>query len=148
MLDLGEIHHVWAPHELKEMLQHQLSAPLQVSLGTQTAEISHQLKVARRDPLLTLEQLLNDPQPPIELLKQVKQFAKMCLRDRENPLPSEIVMLLYYSSIAAGMVRLNHPISELPPAALKRGMGWLAEQQWVTEDVRALLEEGFNHIVN
>jgi hypothetical protein len=143
MLNLRGIHvHVWGPQELKEMLRHQLSAPLQLSLGTLSAEVSHQIKESQLERLLTLEQLLHDPSPSIELLKLVKRFAKLCRRDRENSLPSEIVMLLYYASIAAAMVRLDQAISDLGPASLKRGMGWLATQEWLSDDLRTLLNQG------
>jgi hypothetical protein len=147
MLDLHDVHvHEWGPQELKEMLRHQLSVPMQMSLGTLSAEVAHQVKEAQVDPLLTLEQLLSHPHPPVELLKLVKRFAKLCMRDRENPLPSEIVMLLYYVSIAASLVRLDQPISELTPASLGRGLTWLSTQEWVTDDVRLLLREGLSRL--
>jgi hypothetical protein len=143
MLDLRGIHvHVWSPQELREMLRHQLTAPLQLSLGTLSAEVSHQIEQAGIDPLLTLDQLLHDANPPVELLKLVKRFAKMCRRDRQNPLPSEIVMLLYYASIAAAMVRRDQAITDLGPASLKRGMGWLITQEWLTDELRGLLNSG------
>ena len=147
MLDLRDVHvHEWSPQELKEMLRHQLAAPLQLSLGALSAEVTHQAKEAAVDPLLTLDQLLSDVHPPVELLKLVKRFAKMCMRDRENPLPSEIVMLLYYASIAASLIRLDHPISELAPASLGRGLTWLSTQEWVTDDLRTLLQRGLEHV--
>jgi hypothetical protein len=147
MLDLRGVNvHVWSAQELTEMLRHQLSAPLQLSLGTLSAEVSHQIKEAGVGPLLTLDQLLKNAHPPLELLKLVKRFAKMCRRDRENPLPSEIVMLLYYASIAAALARLDQAISDLGPASLTRGMSWLAEQDWLTDDVRALLREGLARV--
>jgi hypothetical protein len=144
MLDLRGINvHVWSPQELKEMLRHQLTAPLQLSLGTLSAEVSYHIKQARLDPLLTLNQLLlHDAHPSVELLKLVKRFAKICRRDRDNALPSEIVMVMYYASIAAAMVRLDQGISDLGPASLTRGMSWLSEQDWLTNDIRALLREG------
>jgi hypothetical protein len=143
MLDLRGVHvHVWSPQELKEMLRHQLTAPLQFSLGTLSAEVSHQIKQAGIDPLLTLDQLLHDAHPTVELLNLVKRFAKMCRRDRQNPLPSEIVMLLYYASIAAALVRLDQAISNLESASLKRGMGWLIRQEWLTDELRELLNSG------
>ena len=37
----------------------------------------------------------------------------MCRRSPDHPLPSEIVMFLYYTSITVALVRLNQPISEL-----------------------------------
>jgi len=133
--------HAWRPHELRDMLAHQLSAPLQLSLGALSAEVAHQVRLAHPpvDPLLTLAELLRHPQPPVELLKLVKRFAKMCRRDPQNPLPPDLVMLLYYASIAASLVRLQKAISDLPPASLMHGLTWLAAQDWVDDEVKSLL---------
>ena len=133
--------HAWRPHELRDMLAHQLSGPLQLSLGALSAEVAHQVRLAQPPvaPLLTLGELLRHPQPPVELLKLVKRFAKMCRRDPQNPLPPELVMLLYYASIAASLVRLQKAISDLPPASLMHGLTWLAAQDWVDEEVKTLL---------
>jgi hypothetical protein len=130
------------------MLSHQLSAPLHLSLGTLSGEVAHAIKHADPavNPRLTLEQLLELPQPPVEVLKLVKRFAKMCRKDRENPLPSEIVMLLYYTSLAAAVVKLRKPISNLPPVALLKGMKWLTTQTWLTVRTRTLLEEGVREL--
>ena len=75
--------------------------------------------------LMTLGELLADEKPSIELLQLVKKFAKLCKRNPENPLPSEIVMFLYYVSITVALVRLNETISDLPPSTLVRGLIWL-----------------------
>src|SRR5215472_4949250 len=88
MLEFREVHrHAWAPQELREMLRHQMAAPLHLSMGTLSGEVAHQIKEARPglDPLLTLHQLLHDARPPVELLKLVKRFAKICRNDPENP---------------------------------------------------------------
>ena len=147
MLNLNGVNvHAWGSQELREMLRHQLAAPLQLSLGTLSAEVAHQVKQAGVDPRMTLDQLLNHPRPPIELLKLVKRFAKMCRRDRENALPSEIAMLLYYASIAAALLRTEQPISDLKPASLQRGMSWLIGQEWLTDDMRSLLKDGLARV--
>ena len=81
-----------------------------------------------------------------ELLKLVKRFAKICRNDRENPLPSDLVMLLYYASIAAALVRVGGRITELPPPPLRRGIKWLLRQSWLDGDMRALLEQGLERL--
>jgi hypothetical protein len=149
MLEFHDVHrHAWGPQELREMLCHQLAAPLRLSLGTLSGEVAHQISEARPpvEPLLTLRQLLHHPQPPLELLKLVKRFAKLCRSDRHNPLPSEIVMLLYYASIAAALVRTKQQISGVGPTALHRGLTWLGAQPWVDDEMRSLLKEGLNHL--
>ena len=136
----------WRPDELKDMLLHQLRAPLYLSLGTLSAEVVHQLRCNEPplDPRLTLGELLAHPQPPVELLKLIKRFAKQCRRDPDNPMPSDLVMFLYYVSIAVALVRLNQRISELADRHLRHGMHWLTVQAWVDAEVKSLLAEGLD----
>jgi hypothetical protein len=149
MLEFHEVYrHDWTPQELQEMLHHQLAAPLHLSLGPLSGEVAQEINKAGPaiDPLLTLGQLLHHPRPPVGLLRLVKRFAKLCRSDRENPLPPEIVMLLYYTSITAALVKAKQSISGLTPVALKRGLSWLSSQSWVDEQTRSLLKEGLNYV--
>jgi len=142
LLLVRDVHrHEWSTAELRDMLRHQMAAPLHLSLGTLSGEVAHQLRLIDPplDRLITLGQLLHHPEPPVELLKLVKRFAKMCRNDPENPLPSEIVMLLYYASIAIAWQRRRERISDLSPAALRRGLGWLVAQPWIAEETKLLL---------
>jgi hypothetical protein len=138
--------HDWRPDELKDMLLHQLRAPLYLSLGTLSAEVVHQLHCNEPplDARLTLGELFGHPQPPLELLKLVKRFAKQCRREPDNPMPSDLVMLLYFVSIAAALVRLDRRISELADRHLRHGMRWLAAQVWVDAGVKSLLSDALN----
>ena len=79
------------------------------------------------------------PQPPLELLELVKDFAKANADHPENGLPKEIAAVLYYGCIAAALVRLKARISKLSDAELRRGLGWAVEQPWVDEETRQLL---------
>jgi hypothetical protein len=117
---------------------------LHLSLGTLSGEVAHQLRSPQPpgNPLMTLGQLLHHPEPPVELLKLVKRFAKICRNDPDNALPSQIVMLLYYGSIALAWTRRRERISDLAPATLRKGLKWLLAQPWLDGDVRTLLAEG------
>ena len=151
MLEFREVQrHEWQPQELAAMLRHHFDAPLHLSMGTLSAEVAHQLRQATPplDPLMTLGQLLHHPQPPVELLRLVKRFAKLCRRDPENPLPSEMVMLLYYASIVVAMTRAHEEITELTPASLRRGLRWLSAQIWIDEEMRSLLQDGLNQVAD
>jgi hypothetical protein len=144
LLDFRETsRHQWAAEELAAMFRHQLAAPLQLSLGVLSGEAAHQLRLVDPpvNPLLTLGQLFADPNPPVELLKLVKRFAKICRGDPNNPLPSEIVMMLYFGSIAVALTHTTQQISDLPPGPLRRGMKWMSNQSWVTDQMRDLLRE-------
>ena len=141
LLELGgSPRHCWRPNELDKMLRHHLAAPLHLSLGVLSAEVAHRLRESGPgvDRMMTLGQLLEHPEPPVELLKLVKRFAKLCKSDPDNPLPSEIVMLLYYASIAAAMTRTKTQITDLPARPLRRGMKWVSTQPWISSELRTL----------
>lgn len=149
MLEFDAPHrHDWRPEELRDMLRHQLAAPLQLSLGPMSAEASHAVRLAKPpvDPLLSMGQLFHSAHPPLELLKLVKRFAKMCRGERDNPLPSELVMLMYYMSIAVALVRRDQHLSNLSPASLGRGLGWLAAQPWVDAATRGVLQDALSRV--
>jgi hypothetical protein len=74
-------------------------------------------------------------------LRLVKRFAKSCRSDPQHPLPGEIVMLLYYASIAAAQVRLGESISDLTPELLRRGVSWLLSRAWVDTELREMLSQ-------
>src|SRR4051812_15896014 len=116
MLRFDDIHrHQWSTRDLKDMLTHQLAAPLHLGLGPLSAEVTELLRAGAEphNPRMTLGELLRHAHPPLELLKLVKRFAKICRRSPENPLPSEIVMFMYYASITVALLRLNESISEI-----------------------------------
>lgn len=149
MLQFDDIHrHQWSTRDLQDMLQHQLAAPLHLGLGPLSAEVTHLLRAGPEplSPRMTLGELLRHEHPPLELLKLVKRFAKICRRSPENPLPSEIVMFLYYASITVALLRLNETISELTDPSLMRGLNWLHVQMWMPEEMRSLLQEGLSFL--
>ena len=144
LLDLGEVRRRrWDPGELGEMLRHQLGAPMYLGLGVLSGEVVHQLREAAPalDPLMSLNQLFHLSEPPLELLRLVKRFTRICRGDPENPLPGEIVMLLYYLSIAVAMTRCGQRISGLQTGPLRRGLRWVCGQSWVDQDTRDLVAD-------
>ena len=145
LLDIAELQRPaqWQPGELTAILRHQLQAPLSLSLGTLSAQVAHAIRETQPlvEPLLTLDQLLHRPDPPVQLLRLVKQFAKGCRDDPANALPAEIVMLLYYAAIATALTRCGERISNLPDKALRRGVRWVARQGWVDDRSREFLLE-------
>ena len=150
LLEIAQLQrqHRWQPQELASVWRHQLRAPLSLSLGTLSAEAAHQMREARPsvDALLTFEQLLHDPHPPVELLRVVKRFAKNCRNNSADVLPAEIVMLLYYAAITIAWTRCGERISHLSGDTLRRGVRWVARQAWVDDRSRDLLLEAVTRL--
>jgi hypothetical protein len=139
--DGGDVH-LWRPDDLRDMWQHQLAAPLVLSLGHLSPEVAHRISAEGRDPLLRLAEVLQDSRPPVGILQLLRRFAKSCRADPGIPLPREFVMLLYYASIAAALVRCHERISNLSNDSIRRGLRWYRKQPWLDEATRALLRDG------
>jgi len=145
----GERAKLWRPDELAAMLRHQMSAPMLVDLGgfdARTATTLRTLSEAQGLLLKSFSDLFHHPAPPIELLELVKNFAKSNLDHPESGLPGEIASALYYTSIAAALVRLDTRITQLKDADLRRGLRWTKEQPWVDEQTQQLMAKALEKL--
>jgi hypothetical protein len=68
-----------------------------------------------------------------------KDFAKANMDHAQSSLPGEVAAALYYTSIAAALVRLGARITRLPDAELRRGLLWTSDQVWLDAETKQLL---------
>jgi len=142
---------LWRPDELTAIFRHQMSAPIVVDLGgfdPGTAARLKQLSEAQSLVLKSFADLFHHPSPPLELLELTKNFAKANLDHPESSLPGEIAQALYYTSIAAALVRLDKRISQLSDADLRRGLLWAKGQPWTDESTKSLLQSAIDKLAN
>jgi hypothetical protein len=135
---------LWGADELAALFRHQMSAPVLVDLGSFDPRTATQLKtLAEAQGLLlsSFADLFNHATPPLQLLQLVKDFAKANMDHPESGLPREIATALYYTSIAAALLRLDKRISQLPDAELQRGFKWVQEQKWLDDKTKGLVAE-------
>ena len=138
----GERSRLWRPEELAAIFRHQMSAPMVVDLGSFDARTALRLRHVSEAQGLVLKSfgdLFHHPAPVLELLELVKDFAKANVDQPESGLPGEIAAALYYTSIAAALVRLDTRITQLPDAALQAGLRQTLEQTWLDEKTKELL---------
>jgi hypothetical protein len=134
---------VWTEAETAAVLAHQLSAPVVFDLGGLDPEAAALLgRLAAREGLLvrSFRDLFLHPQPPLDLLRLTKDFAKAHLSDPESPLPREVAMVLYYASIAAAHLHRLPEISRLPPSEVQLGARWALAKSWLDPALRRLFE--------
>jgi hypothetical protein len=135
---------LWQGEELGAILRHQLSAPMQVDLVNLERGLALKVRTLAESLGLTLKSfgdLLAHPNPPVELLKITKDFAKACRLSSHSPMPKEIASVLYFASIAAAMVRCRRRITGLTNDALAEGFRWVLAQPWLDIPTRTLIEE-------
>ena len=124
----------WQPAELATMLRHQLAA----SIAGDLRKLS---SATQADASLTFGELFTSPTPSLDTLQLVKDFAKRAITEKDGPLPEEIGAALYYASIAAALLRLNHRISGLDDPTLKIGLNWALAQPWMDASLAAMFRE-------
>jgi hypothetical protein len=140
---------LWRPDELGAIFRHQMSAPILVDLGSYdpgTAARLKKLSEAQSLVLKSFSDLFHHPAPPLELLELTKDFAKANLDQAESGLPNEVAATLYYTSIAAALVRLGARISQLADADLRRGLSWTRGQPWLDLATQQLLQQAVEKI--
>jgi hypothetical protein len=132
---------LWRSDELAAVFRHQMSAPVMVDLGGFDPPTAVRLTTLSESQGLVLKsfgELFHHPAPPLELLELTKDFAKLNLDHPDSTLPNEIAAALYYTSIAAALVRLDTRITQLKDADLRRGLQWTREQPWTDLETKDL----------
>jgi len=135
----GEKAGSWEPDELAGILRHQLATPLKLDLGPAGPAMG-------AGAMETFGDLLRRPDPPLDLLKRTKDFAKAHRDDPNSSLPDEIATVVYFAGIGAALARHGARISELDDGRLRRGLQWAIDQPWVDEQTRSLLREALGHL--
>ena len=140
--DEGEL--PWQAEELKEVVKHQLSAPVQFDLAGFDRRLGDRLHVLAASEGLLLQSfndLFMHPNPPVQMLELVKDYAKRAAAASES-VPKDFARALYYLSIVVARLRCQQRISTLDDDQLVRGVGWLLDQEWLDTNSRQILTEG------
>jgi hypothetical protein len=139
----------WPPREYRAILRHQLAARIEADLpDTEPGqEPSHEAPRNRNGPCsLTFAELFERPDPPLALLRRVKDFAKAHRDAPRSAYPPDIAALLYYASIAAALVRRGKRITSLDDQTLRQGFDWCLKCDWIVEPLRALFTAALHAI--
>lgn len=128
----------WDTDELGEILIHQLSAPveLEISRLNLTTDERHALKQVGLKPDQSIHDLFIQPNPPLELLHWVKEYAKAASGDPRHPIPAPICSILYYASIAKARWRYRERITTIDDEAIREGLLWALEQSWLDRSLK------------
>lgn len=135
---------LWGEAELRDLLEHQLRAPLEVDLvrhDEKAAATLASVKTLVAKPPTTFRELFLHPHPPIELLEWVKDFGKTQLTGHEPLLPEAIARFLYFASIGVARLRRGQKISQLDDGQVRAGLEWLLARPWLQEEMAALCRE-------
>src|SRR6185369_11258222 len=90
---------------------------------------------------LTFGELFGASDPPVEVLRIVKDYSKQAISIPDGPIPEELGAVLYYAGICCALLRRGERISSLDPQALGQGLDWALSQPWLNDTLRALFQE-------
>jgi hypothetical protein len=116
----------WTPGERRSILRHQLDAELEIDSS---------------GGIRSLAELFSVPSPPLDLVRQTKDFAKRNYGQPESLLPQEVSLMLYFAGLATALVRCRERISQLGDDELRKGFEWALAQPWGDERLRPLFRE-------
>lgn len=145
----GAADDLWTPDELGAILRHQLAAPVQYDLMLNRAEHDETTAQPAEGQALrggTFGDVLHEARPSLELLEQIKQFAKQHHSRPNGSLPAPVARVVYYASIVAAMMRCGRRITRLDDQSLRQGLEWAVAEPWVDQQTRALLQSGLEFI--
>jgi hypothetical protein len=129
----------WQPGELRDILQHQLAAPLAFDFSAEGVPISTAPPAA--GAIATFGELLAHPRPPLLLLEMTKDFAKR-FGQPGGALPEEVGKVLYYAAIFCALLRHQRRITTLDDDTLRTGAEWALRQDWLHASLAGLFREG------
>ncbi|MFW5923647.1 MAG: hypothetical protein ACOCSQ_04615 [Planctomycetota bacterium] len=132
----------WREEELGAVLEHQLSASLESLRHTSVHRAEEDCGGATDEvpeTIATFRELLHHPNPPLELLKRTKTFARDARMSCGGPLPDAVAAVLYYASIMLAFNRHGERISALSKEDLERGVQGVMKRPWLGENHRELL---------
>lgn len=138
IMDFDDTESPWQAHEMGAVLRHQLAAPM--VFGPEDGAWG-----SSRAPA-TFGELLSRTDPPLPLLKLMKDFARTHTIQPHSPIPREIAMVLYFAAILAALVRHGARISGLDDEPLRKGVLAVLENDWLDEPTRTLLTQGLRQL--
>jgi hypothetical protein len=137
----AEGQNLWSSEDLADILRHQLCVPLVFDLSRVHSGLAGDSSLFTSNPIQTFRDLFQHPSPPQELLVLAKDFAKSARVDPDNPLPPEVATVLYYSSIAAALLRHQSRITSMSDSEFIDGATWVQNQSWIDEETKSLMGE-------
>lgn len=133
---------LWSSAELGAIFRHQLSAAVEFDLAAVHPTAGKRLTslcAAQQLLVRSFGDLLFHPNPPLELLVMVKDFAKANARSRDSEIPENVARALYYLAIAAALVKHRRRITSVSDHELHDSFRWALDLPWIEGSAKALL---------
>ena len=140
-----------SPEAMQESLQNLLTIPIEFALNHLPQALGDKLRQrsaasrvathAQDAGINTFGDLLKHAEAPVAMLEFAKEFGKAVMQHKRTVWPTEVGQVLYYSAYAAALVRWRNRLGTLNKSELEHGFRQLGTQQWIGEELRALLKD-------
>lgn len=137
---------LWGAEELGAILKHQLATAVLPDLSDIGPKSKNLSPLKPRTANLTFSQTLTTSNPPIELLKLIKEFSKVHWNSTKSGIPKEVAMVLYYAAIATAMNHGHTSITKLSRESLNGGFAWVLNQDWIDDAIKVPIRKARNWI--
>jgi hypothetical protein len=135
---------LWEPDELAEILRHQLSVSVRLDPAAVNSGQNLKPQTLVSPGGMTVDsfaELLAHPDPPIELLIKLKDFAKANAAHPDSALPADVSKVLYYLAISVALLRCRRRITSMSDTDLAASLKWATDLPWLEPRERSILEE-------
>lgn len=134
---------MWESHDLGALLRHQLDQPCTALLNVESADLNAG-DLAPSDGF-TLGDLFEHSAPSLTALEAAKRYGRKQARAAEGTVPRDVGTVIYFSSIAAALVRRDCRITTSGDDVLRFGLERVCEHPWIPDELRGLLMDAWQN---
>ena len=140
---------LWTDEHLTASFEHQLATPLREPLAQISPRLNARLALMVSEdaiPIVTFGDLFGHPNPPIEILRAVKDWSTRCMQEKSCDAPPQIAPVIYLASVAAALLRCRERITHSDNTDLQVTFRQALGAKWVGPQIRGLFVETLDRI--
>jgi hypothetical protein len=96
----------------------------------------------------SFHELFHQPEPPLELLRLTKDYAKRLIIHPDSGLLTEVARVLYFASIASALVHYRQKITHLTEQEVRDGIRWCLDQPWMHPSLEPIFIDALPFLEN
>lgn len=139
----------WSDEQHAASFQLQMALPLRTALADVSPRMTALLSLVageNNQPIVTLGDLFEHPQPPIEILQIVKEWATQCMQKKNDDIPPRVAPVIYLAAVAAAFVKCQHRLTRSDDTDLQVTFRQALGASWITGSIRHLFQNALQRL--